>query len=362
MNEPSINQGRRQFLKTGLLTAGTAALAPGLTGAAGGDDRKSPGSGDLPTRPFGKTGHTLPVLGMGGSAMVGFWASAYGVKLAGIEERAAMVRHAFDQGIRYFDTARVYGESESIMGKGLKGVRDQVFLTTKVAVFEPGQVRASLEQSLKQLGTDRVDLAQVHSPAIEKVGFDGAMKLHAELLKLRDEKLLRFIGLTTHVAFETVYKMICTGGFDQVLLAYGYFNKGMDTLLSHRNLEWRELCLAAAHERRMAVVAMKVMGASIFGHNARNLVPDYDKGALERLPGAAIRWVLRDERVSMLNIGVSLPSDIDRNVACLKGDLRLTAQDRMLLADFAGRAYDAEQVKKMRIVRNRERVGQVPLC
>ena len=72
------------------------------------------------------------------------------------------------------------------------------------------------------------------------------MKLHAELVKLRDQKMLCFIGLTTHVAFETVYKMIATGGFDQVLLAYGYFRKGMDTLLSNPNLEFRELCLAKA--------------------------------------------------------------------------------------------------------------------
>src|SRR4029078_276926 len=98
-------------------------------------------------------------------------------------------------------------------GKGLKGFRDQVVLTTKVAVTNPAEVRKSVETSLQQLGTDYVDLAQIHSPAIEKVGFDGAMNVQAELMKLRDQKMVRYIGLTTHVAFETVYKMICTGGF-----------------------------------------------------------------------------------------------------------------------------------------------------
>jgi predicted aldo/keto reductase-like oxidoreductase len=349
MSQSGIDRDRRRFLRSGLLAAGGIALGPTLGGAAA--RAAEPGAAGIPTRPFGKTGHTLPVLGMGGSAMVAQWVKSYGVPLLGTDERVAMVRHAYDRGVRYFDTARVYGESESIMGRGLKEVRDQVFLATKVAVTDPAQVRRSLEESLRQLDTDRVDLAQVHSPAIERVGFDGAMKLHAELVKLRGEKLLRFIGLTTHVAFETVYKMICTGGFDQVLLAYGYFNKGMDTLLSHRNLEWRGLCLAEAHRRGMAVVAMKVLGASILGHNAKNLVPGYDPAALERLPGAAIRWVLQDERVSLLNLGVSLPQDVDRNVALLKGDLKFTNEDRRLLADFAGRAYEAEAVKKMRIVR-----------
>jgi predicted aldo/keto reductase-like oxidoreductase len=348
---------RRQVLQTGLLAAGAAALHGGLTPALPAAE-----SGGIPVRKFGKTGHSLPILGMGGSAMVGFWSSAYGVKTLSTDERVAMVRHAYDQGIRYFDTARVYGESEGIIGHGLKEVRDKVYLATKVAVYDPSQVRKSLETSLKQLDTDHVDAAQIHSPAIEKVGFDGAMKLHAELVKLRDEKMLRFIGLTTHVAFETVHKMISTGGFDQVLLAYGYFNKGMDTLLSNRNLQWRELCLAKAHDLGMAIVAMKVMGANIFGHNAKNVVPTYDPQQLAKLPAAAIRWVLRDQRVSVLNIGVSMPQDIDHNLAVLKGDLKLTNQDQTLLADFAGRAYEADAIKKMAIVRQDSPPSRVPLC
>jgi aryl-alcohol dehydrogenase-like predicted oxidoreductase len=361
MTKPLCNRERRRFLQSGLAAAGTAALIPALGHADSPPDRPA-SSGSIPTRPFGKTGRTLPILGMGGSAMVAQWVRFYGVKLLSTEERVAMVRHAYDRGIRYFDTARVYGESESIVGRGLKGVRDQVFLSTKVAVIDPAQVRKSLEQSLQQLGTNAVDLAQIHSPAIERLGFDGAMKIHAELVKLRDEKLCHFIGLTTHVAFETVAKMIATGGFDQVLLAYGYFNKGMDTLLSNRNLALRELCLAKASDHKMAIVAMKVMGASIFGHNAGNLVADFDKSALEKLPGAAIRWVLRDERVSMLNIGVSMPSDIDRNVAILGGDLRCSNSDRLLLADFSRRAYDAEAIKQMRTVRSGDAKWRGELC
>ena len=71
--------------------------------------------------------------------MVGIWIKSYGAPLLSVDERAAMVRHAYDQGVRYFDTARVYYESESIMGKGLKGVRDKVFLATKVATAIPAR-------------------------------------------------------------------------------------------------------------------------------------------------------------------------------------------------------------------------------
>jgi predicted aldo/keto reductase-like oxidoreductase len=357
MSQPSAGRSdrfldRRGFLKTSVL-AGTGAAVLSHAGTAleaAPQAAADKAASAIPVRPFGKTGWKLPILAMGGSAMVKRFIEAYGVKLLSTEERVAMVRHAYDRGIRYFDTARVYGESESIMGQALKDVRQNVFLATKIYVSKPADTRKCLETSLKALGTDHVETAQIHSPVIEAIGFKGAMKVHAELLKLRDEKMLRFIGLTTHVAFDTVHRMISTGGFDQCLLAYGYFRKGMDTLLSNQNVELRELCLAKAHELGMGIVAMKVMGASVFGHNAKNVVADYDTQARTRLPGAAIRWVLQDPRVSLLNIGVSMPEDVDANMAVLSGDVRFTDEDRRLLADFSRRAYESTGFKAMRVV------------
>jgi predicted aldo/keto reductase-like oxidoreductase len=351
MTDTLHNPGRRDFLKSGALAAaGTSLLGAGAAMAvtpAATTPQLSPAG--IPLRPFGKTGHKLPVLGMGGSAFVQVFIAAYGVPLLSMEERVAMVRLGYDRGIRYFDTARVYGESERIVGQALKGVRDDCYVATKCHISDPAKTRETVEKSLKELDMDHVDCVQVHSPCIEAVGFEGAMKVHAELVKLRDEKMLRFIGLTTHVAFETVLKMINTGGFDQVLLAYGYVRKGMDTMLSNGNVEFRDLCLAAAHERGMAIVAMKVLGANMLSHNAKNLVKDYDAERLAKIPPAAIRWVLADERVSMLNIGVSMPSDIDNNLAVVRGDTIFTNQDRELLADFSSRLYKAETIKAMRV-------------
>jgi predicted aldo/keto reductase-like oxidoreductase len=351
MADASHDSTRRDFLRTGALAIAGSGLLARETALAAAPAEKviDVGAAGIPERPFGKTGHKLPVLGMGGSAMVQIFIQAYGAPLLPMDERVAMVKHAYDNGIRYFDTARVYGESERIMGRGLKGVRENCYVATKCHIANPAKVRETVEKSLKELDMDYVDCVQVHSPAIEAVGFDGAMKLHAELVKLRDEKMLRFIGLTTHVAFETVLKMIETDGFDQVLLAYGYMRRGMDTILSNHNVELRNRCLAAAHDRGMAIVAMKVLGANMFSHNAPNMVKDYDADRLAKIPPAAIRWVLDDPRVSMLNIGVSMPSDIDKNLAVVRGDTRLTAEDRSLLADFSQRLYDAEAVKAMRV-------------
>jgi predicted aldo/keto reductase-like oxidoreductase len=345
------DSGRRDFLKSGALTAlGASLLGAGAAVAAAPATKQiEVGASGIPLRRFGKTSHKLPVLGMGGSAFAQVFIAAYGVPLLSMDERVAMVRHGYESGIRYFDTARVYGESEQIMGKALKGVRDNCYVATKCHISDPKKTRETVEKSLKELDMDYVDCVQVHSPCIEAVGFDGAMKVHAELVKLRDEKMLRYIGLTTHVAFPTVLKMIQTGGFDQVLLAYGYVRKGMDTMLSNRNVEFRDLCLAAARERDMAIVAMKVLGANMLSHNAKNLVKDYDPDRLAKIPPAAIRWVLADDRVSMLNIGVSMPSDIDNNLAVVRGDTTFTNDDRELLADFSSRLYEADPVKAMRV-------------
>ena len=342
---------RRDFLKTGLAAAaGTAALGATAVASAAAPEKKTITSpSGIPMRPFGKTGHTLPVLAMGGSAFVRMFIRDYGMELLSMEERVKMVRAGYDKGVRYFDTARVYGESEAIMGEALEGVRDEVYIATKCHATDPATVRQMVEKSLENLRTDYLDAVQIHSPAIERVGFEGAMKIHAELAKLRDEGVIRFLGLTTHVAFEAVLQMIGTGEFDQVLLAYGYFRKGMRTILSNKKLEYREMCLAKAHELGMGIVAMKVLGANIMSHNAKNLVPDYDKEKFAGVPPAAIRWTLQDERVSLLNIGVSEPADIDRNIATLTRDVTFTNEDSMLLADFSAAAYESQVVKEMQV-------------
>jgi len=197
---------------------------------------------------------------------------------------------------------------------------------------------------------DYIDCVQIHGPAIENLKYDGAMKLHDELVKMRAEGKMRFIGMTGHNAFEEMYKMISSGGFDQVLIEYGYFHKGYNTRHSEASLEWREACIAKAHDMKMGIVAMKVLGAWVFNHNAKNMVPDFGDERIKKLPGAAIRWVLRDERICVLNIGVSYPTDMDLNLGILAGDLTFTNEDKLLLAEFSSKAYQHESVQKLPIV------------
>lgn len=342
---------RRGFIKTTLGAATVSALAAESVSAASATKKEITYSGKIPVRKFGKTGYSFPIVGHGGSAMMAKEYSYYGLDNPPTpEDRIKMVRDAYDLGVRYFDTARIYQESEELMGKGLKDIRDKVFIASKVMVGKPEQVRPSVEESLKQLQTDHIDLMQIHGPTIERLGYDGCMPQYEELSKLRDEGLIHFIGITGHNKFEEMYKLIASGNFDSVLIEYGYFKKGYNTRHSDAMLEWRENCVAKAHEQDMAIIAMKVLGAWVFNHNAKNVLPDYDAEAVKRLPAAAIRWVMNDQRISMLNIGVSYPGDVAENIRIATGDTTLTNDDRVLLADFSAKAYLTERVQSFPVV------------
>lgn len=344
---------RRRFLKAGVQTGAIAfAAASAKASAVSAVGNQISLRGPLPTKAFGRTGHTLPILGHGGSALIQREAKHYGLTpddIPSTDVRIKMVRHAYDRGVRYFDTARIYQESESIYGAALKDVRGDVFLASKSMEFSADRVRGSLEESLRQLDTDHLDSLQLHGPVIERHGYDGCMPIVEEMLKLKDEGHFRFLGLTGHTRFEEMHKLIGTGHFDTLLIERGYFHKGYNTRHSLTSVEWRDQCLAKAHDLNVAIVAMKVMSANIFGHNAANIYPEFDSEKRAKLPGAAIRYVMADPRVSMLLIGASKPTDIDANIEIMTANTDYTLEDRALLAEFAAKAYENPVVTELNI-------------
>ena len=80
------------------------------------------------------------------------------------------------------------------------------------------------------------------------------------------------------------------------------------------------------------------------------VVADYDETKRAQIPGAAMRYCLNDERISMLNVGMSVPEDIVSNAKFIKGDVTYTDADRHLLADYAAKAYDSDYVKALKVV------------
>lgn len=343
----SRDMGRRTFLQA---SAASGLLAAGTAGAAAAPERTIAGTGNMPVRVLGKTGLELPVLAYGSAPLMSWEDDYYGIPSGSYENGVKMVRAGYEKGLRYFDTARIYGDSEKIFGEALKDVYDKIFVASKVLVGSADEVRKSVEESLTTLQADRIDCMQLHGPSIERLGYDGSMPLVEELVKMREEGLYTYIGLTGHSRFEEMYKLIDTGTFDTLLIECGYFHKGYNTRHSNRSLANRDLCIARASELDMGILGMKVMGASIFGHNAAALVENFDREAVKKLPAAAIRWVLNDPRIHLLNIGVSVAEDLDANIATVAGDTALTNTDRKLLASFAEKAYETKPVQDLKMV------------
>ena len=337
--------GRREFLKKATQACATVTVCGVLKPGSVQAEMSAQTSGTIPTRTLGKTGLKLPILGYGGAALPKPWRNPLSH-----EDRVALVRHAYDRGLRYFDTAGNYLESQTIIGEALKNRRRQVCLVTKVETTKPEAVRKAVEKSLQELQTDNLDVLLIHgTPGLQQMTVEQAMKIHAELIKLRSEKITRFIGFSAHGYFDKALALIKSGGFDLCMLSYGYIPRGYDQIWSARMTKLRDDCLTKAHELGMGIVAMKVIGAGMLGAWSGYLVPGFDKQRLKQLPAAAIRHVLQDQRVHMLNIGMRLREEIDANLKILAGNATYTPEDRTLLAEFSAKLYDTAAIKKLRI-------------
>jgi predicted aldo/keto reductase-like oxidoreductase len=337
--------GRREFLKNAAHTAAALAVCQSIATTAAGAETPGQSVGTIPVRTLGKTGLKLPLLGYGGAALPKAWLNPLSR-----DDRVALVRYAFDRGLRYFDTANNYFESQAILGEALRDRRRQVCLVTKVETAKPEEVREAVEKSLKELQTNYLDVLLIHgTPGIQDMSVAQAMKIHAELVKLRDEKVARFIGLSAHGYFDKALALIASGGFDLCMLSCGYLPRGYDQVYSARMIELRNACVAKAHELGMGIVAMKVIGAGMLGAWSGYIVPGFDKQRLRQLPAAAIRHMLQDQRVDVLTIGMRVKEELDTNLKVLAGDTTYALEDRALLAEFSAMLYDTDAVKKMRI-------------
>ncbi|KYF56892.1 aldo/keto reductase [Sorangium cellulosum] len=163
-------------------------------GAPGEKDVELPAGGVMPTRPLGRTGVNVSLLGLGG----------YHMAVPDDEQESLrIVRFAIDHGVTFLDNCWDYhdGKSEERMGKALQdGYRQKVFLMTKLDGRDRASAEAQLEQSLRRLRTDVIDLVQMHEiirrSDPEKIfGPGGAMEA---LVAAKKAGKIRFIGFTGH--------------------------------------------------------------------------------------------------------------------------------------------------------------------
>ena len=145
---------------------------------------------------LGRTGITVPKNGFG----------ALPVQRVSMEEAVFLLRKAYENGIRFFDTARSYTDSEEKLGEALSGVRDQIVLATKTPAKDAAGFWKDLETSLRLLRTEYVDLYQFHNPAFCPKPGDGT-GLYEAMQEAVAQGKVRHIGITNHrlsVAREAV--------------------------------------------------------------------------------------------------------------------------------------------------------------
>ena len=236
----SIDLTRRKFL--GRLAAGSAAgtSLPWLSNLANAADEK------LPHRILGNTGAQVSILAFGCGSRFMMYKD---------DDRAVEVlNHAIDLGIDYIDTAAAYGDgkSEIRVGKVMATRRKDVWLATKIMFRTRDEFMRQLDTSLKNLQTDHVDLLHIHSLGKAEVlanieAPDGALK---GLLEAKEQKMTRFIGMTSHTDGLTMAQAIERHPLDCVQMALNPSGNG----------SFEKTALVAANKRNLGVIAMKVFG------------------------------------------------------------------------------------------------------
>lgn len=262
----------------------------------------------IPTVRFGRTDLKVTRIALGGFPFGGV-NRARGWDPFTPEGRAQAVRTvhaALDAGINYIDTAPSYGKgnSESIIGEATRGRRDSFALATKVGYGgKAADVTASVEESLKRLQTDVVDVVQFHGgfyrdADVKRILNEGLLDA---LEALREAGKVRFLGLTTEEPW-TALPLMATGRFDVVQLRYN---------LIYQSAAWH--ALNEARKPDMGVAVMRPMTSGILQRIATYLCPEWQDA--RDLYEVALKYVLADSRVHVANVGMRWPEEVEKNVA-----------------------------------------------
>src|SRR5438309_7527078 len=247
--EKSGNIERREFLK-GLALTGIMASAPDGSSA----DRPKQ---DIPYHTLGQTGERVSAIGMGG----------FHLAQPGLDEAQSirLVRTAVDRGINFMDNSWDYneGQSEIRMGKALKdGYRQKVFLMTKLDGRTKQEATKQIDESLKRLQTDHLDLIQHH----EVIRFDDPDRIFAEngameaTLEARKAGKVRFIGFTGHKDPHIHLYML------EVAAKHNFHFDTVQMPLNVMDAHFRsfgKLVLPKLVEQQIGVLGMKSMGDKI---------------------------------------------------------------------------------------------------
>ncbi|MFZ0960484.1 MAG: aldo/keto reductase [Terriglobia bacterium] len=267
---------RRGFLGT-VAAAGLAASKKILDSSAQGSESSK--LNPIPKRRLGKTGIDLSILALGGMVVMD------------TEQTFAnnIVAEAFDRGINYFDVAPQYGNAQQILGPALEPYRKRSFLACKTLMRDKAGAAKELDDSLRKLRTDHVDLYQFHAVTtkedVEKIfGRGGAMETFQAA---RQAGKVRFLGFSAH-SVENAFSMLDRYDFDTILFPINF------VLFSQA--DFGPQVLARAREKGMGILALKGMAKTAWPEAQRKDHPNpkcwYQPAALPEEASLGLRWTL----------------------------------------------------------------------
>jgi len=289
---------RREFIEKTTLSVASATVLPAVL------ESEAEAKTTLPQRVLGRTGVKVPIIAFGCGSRFLMYENE--------DEALRALNHVIDSGVTYLDTAMDYGKglSETRVGMVMKTRRKDVWLATKVTpqARTRDEAMREVEKSLKRLQTDRVDLLHLHSLTtdedLQKIeAKDGAIKA---LYELREQKVARFIGMTSHTDGAVMARAIERNDLDCVQMAMN----------PARALQFEELALPAAKKKNLGVILMKVTAQEkLIGAGA-------GKAGIEPL----IRYAL-SLPVSAAVIGMPKLQFVDQNISIVKSFKPMNASE-----------------------------------
>ena len=172
-----------------------------------------------------------------------------------IEEAVRLLRKAYDGGMRFFDTARFYTDSEVKLGEAFDGMREKVYIATKTGATTAEQFWKDLNTSLGNLRTSYVDLYQFHNPAFCPKPGDGS-GLYEAMLEAKEKGMVRHVGITNH-RLNIAMEAIESGLYETLQFPFCY-------LSTEKDLELVEACKKAD----MGFIAMKALSGGLITNSA----------------------------------------------------------------------------------------------
>ena len=239
---------------------------------------------------LGRTGITVHKNGFG----------ALPVQRVGAEYAGMLLKKAYHAGIRFFDTARSYSDSEEKIGLALSDVRGDIVLATKTPSVTAEGFWKDLEESLRLLKTDYIDIYQFHNPAFCPKPGDGS-GLYEAMLEAKKQGKIRYIGITNH-RLHVAQEAVLSGLYDTLQFPFCY-------LASERDIALVELC----REKNVGFISMKALSGGLITNSA-----------------AAYAWQAQFENALPI-WGIQRESELDEFLSYMEAPPRMDGEIKALI-------------------------------